>query len=150
MTDNDQPIHPATPAVDEAALEQALDRALARSLVPPGLPAGFHARLRAALARAAAEDPAAVRARLEREHRERGAALRSEFVRLRWSTLGSLIGGAFALGVGLALAMPWLRGMLGARLAEFTPVAAAALFVLAVVAFTGWKRLGWQLRIPWV
>lgn len=108
----------------ETALDAALDAALTRALPVPALPADFRERLRAALSRAT--DPESVemqRMRLEREYREGLAELKSGYLRLRRRTLGTLIGGAFALGAGVALLFPWLSAMMGAH-----AVAAVAAF----------------------
>ena len=95
--------------------ERALDSALARVLAAPVLPADFHAQLQAALVRAgdAAGGRASGRARLEREQRERLAELEAGYLRLRRRTLGTLIGGAFAAGAAVAVALPWLKASFG-------------------------------------
>jgi hypothetical protein len=95
--------------------DEMLDAALARALPPPQLPPDFRARLTAAIAREGTHEAAGVpaRARLEREHRERLAELEAGYVRLRRRTLGSVIGGAFAAGAAVALALPWIKSMFG-------------------------------------
>jgi hypothetical protein len=104
-------------------LERALDGVLARLLQPPLLPAEFHARLQAALARASATpaERAAARMRLEHEQRQRLAELEADYLRLRRRTLGTLIGGAFAAGAAVAVALPRLEASFGSN----------AIFVLA-------------------
>jgi hypothetical protein len=99
-------------------LDRALDAALAQALRAPGLPRGFRAELDAARQRLEHINVAQVRARLQDEHREQLATLRADFVRIRRTTLGTLLGTAFAAGGGTVLAMPWLR-------AHFGPVAPA-------------------------
>jgi hypothetical protein len=98
--------HP-TSAVD------ALDQALARALKAPDLPVGFRTRLLAALSRVSDNDLAARRHMLEREHQELLQMLHSDSIRLRWRTVGYLVGGAFAAGVGVAIGMPWIRATFG-------------------------------------
>ena len=95
--------------------EQALDAALAIALGPPELPADFRARLNAAIARESDREALSpqLRARLEREQRQRLLEFEAGFVRLRRRTLGTLIGGAFAAGAAVAIAMPWARATFG-------------------------------------
>jgi uncharacterized membrane protein YraQ (UPF0718 family) len=95
--------------------DDALDRALSRALTPPGLPAGFRTRLLAALTRVSDSDLATRRGVLEREHRDHLRALHSDSIRLRWQTIGYLVGGAFAAGVAVAVGMPWIRATFGAE-----------------------------------
>jgi hypothetical protein len=95
--------------------DDALDRALARALKAPAVPAGFRTRLRAALTRVSEVDLAARRSMLEREQRELQQLLHGDSVRLRWWTLGSLVGGAFVAGISIAIGMPWIRATFGAR-----------------------------------
>jgi hypothetical protein len=123
----------------------ALDGALARALAPPALPAGFHARLQAALLRerVGAPDRASSRAQAQREQRERMAELDADYLRLRRRTLGTLIGGAFAAGAAVAVALPWLQARYGAD----------AIYVLASVGALigiGIGTASWigRLRIP--
>ena len=97
----------------EELLGQALDRALARTLAAPPLPADFRHRLDAAIARSAVSDPALLRSAIEREHEQQLADLRSGYVRLRQRTLGTLIGGAFAAGLLITLALPYLTAHFG-------------------------------------
>jgi len=91
--------------------DDMLDTALARALPPPELPPDFRARLSAAIAREAELGAAslATRPRLEREQRQLLAELEAGYTRLRRRTLGTLIGGAFAAGAAVAVAMPWLK-----------------------------------------
>jgi hypothetical protein len=93
----------------------ALDAALARALTPPALPAGFQLRLQAALARQApgTEQRALSRAQAQREQRQHLAELDADYLRLRRRTLGTLIGGAFAAGAAVAVALPWLQASVG-------------------------------------
>ncbi len=95
--------------------EQALDAALAQALAPPELPPDFRARLTAAIARAADSEALSPerRARLQREERQRLLEFEAGVVRLRRRTLGTLIGGAFAAGAAVAVAMPWARANFG-------------------------------------
>ena len=99
--------------MDEKPDHHTLDRALAQILTPPQLPEGFRARLRAALMRVNDADLATRRKLLEREHGELLQLLKSDSIRLRWRTLGYLVGGAFAAGVGVAIGMPWIRATFG-------------------------------------
>jgi hypothetical protein len=129
---------------------RALDAALAAALIPPALPADFDRRLAAALQ----GDPApegewgrAARAALERERRERLAELESDYVRLRWRTLGTLIGVAFAAGAALTLAMPWLQRAFGTNL-PYVLTGGGALVCLALVATSVGGGRG-LLRVPW-
>jgi hypothetical protein len=93
---------------------RALDAALKRALPPPALPSQFRARLQSALTREAHANLSGARSRLELEQRERLAELEAGYLRLRRRTLGNLVGGAFTAGVAVALALPWLREILGA------------------------------------
>jgi hypothetical protein len=112
---------------------QALDAALARVLVPPALPPGFDARLVAALAREPidAASRAASRARAQRDQRQWMAELDADYLRLRRRTLGTLIGGAFAAGAAVAVALPWLQALFGPR-AMFVLACAGALIGLGI------------------
>lgn len=100
---------------------RALDEALGRVLRAPNVPQTFRARLDAALARAAETDLSTAHARLERERRKQLEALEADYIRVRRSTLGTLIGVAFAAGTAAAVALPWLRSHLGV----YTPTALA-------------------------
>jgi hypothetical protein len=93
--------------------DRALDGALRRALRPPAVPAQFRARLQSALAREADSNLSGARSRLEREQRERLTELEAGYLRLRRRTLGNLVGGAFAAGVAVPLALPWLRESFG-------------------------------------
>jgi hypothetical protein len=139
----DDPMASDDPRDDPRA--QALDAALARVLAPPPLPPGFHARLAAAMARepAGADSRAASRAQAQREQRQRMAELDADYLRLRRRTLGTLIGGAFAAGAAVAVAMPWLQAMFGPH----------AMFVLACIGALigiGIGTASWigRLRLP--
>jgi hypothetical protein len=109
---------------DPAVLDAALDSALTRVLPPPELPAGFRAGVLAAIARDARSEALnpAKRARLEREQREQLREFEAGYLRLRRRTLGTLIGGAFATGTVVALALPWLRATVG----PYTPLVLAS------------------------
>ncbi len=113
--------------------ERALDSALARVLAAPALPPAFHAQLQAALVRAreSSSGRASGRARLEREQRERLAELDAGYLRMRRRTLGTLIGGAFAAGAAVAVALPWLEASFGPN-AIFILAALGALAGLAI------------------
>lgn len=124
---------------DDAPLERALDRALARSLVAPGLPAGFRPRLLATIARSVRVDHAQLRAAIEREHAEQLTELRSSYVLLRQRTLGTLIGGAFAVGLLLNFALPWIT-------ANFGHKGVAALPVIGVAVGLGLSLRAWWQR----
>lgn len=100
-------------------LECTLDEVLERTLRPPRAPQTLRARVNAARARHAETDLAALRARLEGERRQQLEALEADYLRVRRSTLGTLIGVAFAAGAAAAIAMPWLRAHLG----DYTPAA---------------------------
>jgi hypothetical protein len=131
------------PTDDPAA--QALDAALARALPPPVLPVSFHARLQAALVReqAGAGDRAGSRAQAQRDQRERMAELEADYLRLRRRTLGTLIGGAFAAGAAVAVALPWLQARFGAD-AIYVLASAGALIGIGI-GTASW--IG-RLRIP--
>ena len=116
-----------TPDPANEALERALDQALVRSLPPPALPANFRARLRASLARSATTDHARLRAALEREHAEQMAELDQGYVRMRQRTLGGLIGGAFAAGLLLTFALPWITAHFGRDAVYALPAIGAAI-----------------------
>lgn len=132
--------------MDRSAPADPLDGALRRLLRAPTLPAGFRGRFRAALERNSATEVAARRLRLEAELREQLAALQADSVRLRWRTLGGLIGGAFAAGVGLSLAWPWLRDALGAEIIYALPLLG---LVLAAV-MTVWALSRRSGPFPWL
>ena len=100
-------------------LDRALDETLSRALSVPEVPRAFRARLTAALSRTAATDLLSLRERLESERRQQLEELETNYVRVRRSTLGTLIGVAFAAGAAATIAMPWLRAHLGV----YTPMA---------------------------
>lgn len=104
-----------------AGLERVLHEALAQALRAPKVPPGFPDRLQAALARAPDADLPTVREQLEQERREQIEALETAYIHVRRSTLGTLIGVAFAAGAAAAVALPWLRVHLG----TYTPAALA-------------------------
>lgn len=105
----------------DAGRHLAIDEALERALPAPEVPQAFRARLNAALSRAAENDLSAARERLERERREQLAELEAHYIRVRRSTLGTVIGVAFAAGAAAVIALPWLRAHLGI----YTPTALA-------------------------
>lgn len=124
-------------------LDRALDGQLGRVLGAPEVPRTFRTRLNAALSRASETDLLSLRERLERERRQQAEELEAHFVRVRRSTLGTLIGVAFAAGAAVTIAMPWLRAHLGA----FTPIVitwAAVALGLGIVFLdplrTLWRR----------
>jgi hypothetical protein len=125
----------------ESSEMRALDAALAAVLEPPALPSGFRTRLAALLAEAerAGDGRAARAAALDRELRERLAELDAGYLRLRRRTLGALIGGAFAAGAVMAVAMPWLEATFGAN----RPYALAGAGTLIALALIGaWMSSG--------
>jgi len=127
--------------------DDSLDQALARALALPPLPAGFRTRLRAALTRVGDTDLATRRRLLEREHDEQMLRLQSDSVRLRWRTVGYLVGGAFAAGVGVAIGMPWMRATFGAE-AERVLLLAWVGLGLVVGAVSWVRRHGLPQWIP--
>jgi hypothetical protein len=131
----------------EGPLEQALDRALARSLIPPGLPKDFRQQLRAAIVRSPSVDHARLRAALEREHAQQLAELQSGYVRLRQRTLGGLIGGAFAAGLLITFALPWITAHFGPN-AVFALPAIGAAAGLALSLRSWWQRSSLARLLP--
>lgn len=129
---------PHDPKRDEP-LERALDAALARALVAPELPAGFRQQLRAAAARSGGADRAQLRAAAEREHAVQLADMRSGFVRLRQRTLGTLVGAAFAAGLLLNFALPWIKTHYG-ETGVFALPAIGAAVGLALSLRAWWQR----------
>ncbi|HLQ12754.1 MAG TPA: hypothetical protein VK130_05860 [Steroidobacteraceae bacterium] len=129
------------------ALEHALDRALERHLVAPSLPAGFRQQLQAAIIRDGARDPVALSAALEREHAAQLAALQSDYVRLRQRTLGTLIGGAFAAGLLVNFALPWISAHYGPNGVFALPAIGAAVG-LGLCARVWWRRSGLARLLP--
>jgi len=129
----------------DSQLDRALDAALEQALRPPGLPQRFRAELGAARRRLEHLDVAQVRARLQIEHHEQLATLQADFVRIRRTTLGTLLGAAFAAGAGAVIAMPWLRSHFGPLAPVLIAWGGVALGVLlGVAALRG--RLGTQTR----
>jgi hypothetical protein len=121
-------------AAFDGSFDAALDAALTMALPAPALPGDFRERLRAALARADGTKSVDMqRAQLEREHRQGLAELKSGYLRLLRRTLIALIGGACALGAGVALLFPWLSAAMGvhavAGLAVFGGIAGLAIGV---------------------
>ncbi|HXN11344.1 MAG TPA: hypothetical protein VN859_08880, partial [Steroidobacteraceae bacterium] len=60
-------------------------------------------------------------------------ALESGYLRLRRRTLATLVGGAFAAGAGVAVALPWLRASFGPN-ADLILVSLGAAIGLAIAA----------------
>ena len=108
-----------TGPVANTRLDRALDGALECALRAPRVPQTVHARLHAGLARAAEADLSTLRERLESERREQLKRLETNYIRLRRSALGTLIGVTFPAGAAAAIALPWLRAHLG----TYTPEA---------------------------
>ncbi|HEY1725429.1 MAG TPA: hypothetical protein VGF89_08400 [Steroidobacteraceae bacterium] len=125
--------------------ERALDMALARALPAPLPPADFGGRLQAAIARASIDNRgrAAYLARAQRERREQIESLQADFLRLRRRTLGTLIGGAFAAGAAVAIALPLLQARFGAN-AMLVLIGAGALVGL-IIGTASWIS---RVRIP--
>ncbi|HMI36426.1 MAG TPA: hypothetical protein VK505_02270 [Steroidobacteraceae bacterium] len=129
------------------ALERALDRALERHLVAPALPAGFRQQLQAAIIRSAQRDPAVLAAALEREHAAQLAQLQSDYVRLRQRTLGTLIGAAFAAGLLINFALPWISTHFGSNGVVALPAIGVAVG-LALSARVWWRRSSLARLLP--
>jgi hypothetical protein len=110
-------------------LDRALDTALQRALPAPALPANFRARLQAALVRAGDAEPMP-RVALEADYRRQMSAMHAGYVRLQRRTLGTLIGVAFVTGIGLTLAIPWLRASYGDVVLLIVPGAGAVAGVI--------------------
>jgi hypothetical protein len=131
----------------DGPLEQALDQALARTLIPPALPPDFRRQLRAAIVRSATTDPAQLRAAVEREHAQQLAELQSGYVRLRQRTLGALIGGAFAAGLLITFALPWITAHFGPDAVFALPaIGAAAGLTLSLRSW--WQRSSLARMLP--
>ena len=96
-----------------SGLDRALDEALGRALRGPEVSQTFRTRLRAALSRTSGSDLLELRERLEGERRQQLEELEAHYIRVRRSTLGTLMGVAFAAGAAATIAMPWLRAHLG-------------------------------------
>ena len=131
----------------DALLERALDGALLRSLVAPLLPGDFRRQLDAAIARGAPADDALLRAALEREHAQQLAELHDGYVRLRQRTLGTLIGGAFAAGLLVRLALPLITARFGANGVFMLPAAGVAAG-LALSLRAWWQRSSLARLLP--
>ena len=128
-------------------LEHALDRALQRQLVAPALPAGFRQRLQAAMSGSAEQNQATLSAALEREHAARLAELRNDYVRLRQRTLGTLIGAAFAAGLLINFALPWISAHFGHNGVFALPAIGVAVG-LGLSARVWWRRSGLARLLP--
>ncbi|MGH8254006.1 MAG: hypothetical protein ACRES2_08185 [Steroidobacteraceae bacterium] len=132
----------------DEALERALDAALARVLVAPELPAAFRAQLRAAAARSTGADVEQLRAAAEREHAAQLADLHGGYVRLRQRTLGTLIGAAFAAGLLINFALPWIKANYGSTGVYALPAIGAAIG-LALSLRAWWQRSSLASLLPW-
>jgi hypothetical protein len=128
-------------------LERALDRALQRNLPAPALPAGFRQRLQAAMIRGGEHNQAVLSAALEREHEAQLAVLQSDYVRLRQRTLGTLIGAAFAAGLLINFALPWISAHYGPN-GVFALPAIGVAAGLALSARVWWRRSGLARLLP--
>ena len=128
-------------------LERALDRALTRQLVAPALPAGFRQQLQAAIIRSPVQDSAGMAAALEREHQAQLAELQSQYVRLRQRTLGTLIGAAFAAGLLINFALPWISAHYGPNGVFALPAIGVAVG-LALSARVWWRRSSLARLLP--
>lgn len=137
---------PPDPRIDPA-LERALDGALSQALPPPQLPPNFRRQLHAAIARSSSVDHARLRAALERENQQQLAELQSGYVRLRQRTLGGLIGGAFAAGLLITFALPWITAHFGPN-AVFVLPAAGAVVGLALSLRPWWQRSSLARLLP--
>lgn len=133
--------------INDGALERALDQALARCLTPPLLSADFRGQLRAAIARSANTDQAPQRAAIERQHAQQLAELQNGYVRLRQRTLGGLIGGAFAAGLLITFALPWITAQFGPNAVIALPAIGAAAG-LALSLRTWWQRSNLARLLP--
>jgi hypothetical protein len=134
-------------SMDAELLQRALDRALARSLAPPQLPVDFRQRLEAAIERSAASDHALLRAAIEREHAQQLAELHIGYVRLRRRTLGTLIGAAFAAGLLITLALPFITAHFGPNGVFVLPAAGVAVG-LALSLRAWWQRSSLARLLP--
>jgi len=137
----------ADDAMSGDSVERALDRALQRNLVAPALPAGFHQRLQAAMSRSAEQNQATLSAALEREHEAQLAVLRNDYVRLRQRTLGTLIGAAFAAGLLINFALPWISAHYGSNGVFALPAIGVAVG-LALSARVWWQRSALARLLP--
>ncbi len=131
-----------TGSAGNGKLDRALDEALRRALHAPDVPQTFHARLKAGMARAADARLSTLRERLESEQREQLRTLERTYIRVRRSSLATLIGLAFAAGAAAAIALPWLRAHLGVH----TPLALAWGGVAAGLGFVFFEPLRDLLR----
>ena len=123
----------------DSELDRALDGLLARTLLPPQLPPRFRADVEAARARLKHTDLAQLRMRFEGEHLEQLARVEADFVRVRRSPLGLLIGAAVAVGVGAAYGLPWLSAHVGLAAPAVIAWGSAALALgIGVAALRGW------------
>jgi hypothetical protein len=137
----------ADDSMSGGGLERALDRALQRNLVAPVLPVGFRQRLQAAMIRSAAHNQATLAAALEREHEAQLAELRSDYVRLRQRTLGTLIGVAFAAGLLINFALPWISAHYGSNGVFALPAIGVAVG-LGLSARVWWRRSSLARLLP--
>ena len=86
-------------------------------------------------------------AALEREHAAQLAALQSDYVRLRRRTLGTLIGAAFAAGLLINLALPWISAHYGPNGVFALPAIGVAVG-LALSARVWWRRSSLARLLP--
>lgn len=128
-------------------LERALDLALARSLAAPAVPADFRLQLQAAIARSAGTDHAVLRAAIEREHEAQLAEMHRGYVRLRQRTLGTLIGAAFAAGLLITFALPWITTQFGSNGVFALPAVGAAVG-LGLSLRAWWQRSSLARLLP--
>ena len=134
-------------SMTEDRLERALDRALQRSLVAPALPAGFRQQLRAAMIRSAGQNQASLSVALEREHEVQLVELHKDYVRLRQRTLGTLIGVAFAAGLLINFALPWISAHYGPN-GVFALPAIGVAAGLALSVRVWWRRSSLARLLP--
>lgn len=132
----------------DEALERALDGALARAFVAPKLPPAFREQLRAAIARGASADVRNLRAAAEREHAAQLAELHTGYVRLRQRTLGTLVGAAFAAGLLINFALPWIKAHYGSTGVYALPAIGVAIG-LGLSLRAWWQRSSLPSLLPW-
>lgn len=133
--------------MEMSELERALDGALQRSVVAPALPEGFRQRLQSLIARSGTREQAKRIAALEQEHAARLAELRSNYVRLRRRTLGTLIGAAFAAGLLVNFALPWIVAHFGRDSLFALPLLGVAVG-LALSARVWWRSSSLARLLP--
>jgi hypothetical protein len=114
------------PSMQETRSLTLLDKALVLSLTPPDMPLGFRESLNEALAREREFTSPITPDYLQSEHRRRMDALRSDYIRMRRTTFGTLIGVAFASGSAAAALVPWALTVFGSAAALLVPSAGAS------------------------